>query len=62
MIVHDTNVNTSLEVMNYCVSKNVKKFIFASSAAGYGKLRNQNATEEFVCWPLSPYGASKLAV
>lgn len=62
MIVHDANVNTTLNVMNYCVSKNIKKFIFASSAAVYGKLENQKASEEFVCWPFSPYGASKLAV
>ena len=62
MIVHDANVNTTLKVMNYCVSRNVKKFIFASSAAVYGKLENQKASEEFVCWPSSPYGASKLAV
>jgi len=61
MVVHDANVNTTLKVMNFCVSRKIKRFVFASSAAVYGKLQNQKASEAFVCWPASPYGASKLA-
>lgn len=61
MIVHDANVNTTLKVMNFCVSRNIKRFVFASSAAVYGKLQNQKASEDLICWPASPYGASKLA-
>lgn len=61
-IVHEANVNTTLKIMDFCVSRNIKKFVFASTAAVYGKLKNQKASEDFVCWPASPYGSSKLAV
>ena len=62
MLVHDVNVNATLEVMNFCVDKHIKKFIFASSAAVYGVVDTPPASEEMVCMPHSPYGASKLAV
>jgi UDP-glucose 4-epimerase len=61
MLVHDANVNMTLSLMEFCVRKNVKRFVFASSAAVYGIVKN-NAKEEFVCKPYSPYGASKLCV
>jgi UDP-glucose 4-epimerase len=38
----------------------VKKFLFASSAAVYGKTANVNTSEDFLTLPLSPYGESKL--
>ena len=62
MVVHDVNVNMSLEVMNFCVKKNVKRLVFASSAAVYGIIKNGPAKESNVCKPYSPYGATKLAV
>lgn len=61
MLVHDVNVNMTLEVMNFCLRKNVKRFVFASSAAVYGILENK-AREDVVCKPSSPYGASKMAI
>lgn len=61
MIVHDVNVNMTLELMNFCLHKNIKKFVFASSAAVYGVLETK-ANEDLVCKPYSPYGASKLCV
>lgn len=61
-VVNDVNVNMTLELMNYCVKKGVKRFIFASSAAVYGLLGNSPASEGQLCKPLSPYGASKLAI
>lgn len=61
MLVHDVNVNMSLQLLNYCLKAGVKRFIFASSAAVYGIL-DTNATEDMTCKPNSPYGASKLAV
>ncbi|HEX2557276.1 MAG TPA: NAD-dependent epimerase/dehydratase family protein [Nitrososphaera sp.] len=61
MLVHDVNVNMTLQLLNYCVKAGVKRFIFASSAAVYGILERK-ATEDMVCKPNSPYGASKLAV
>ena len=60
-LVHNVNVNTTLELLNYCVKAGVKRFIFASSAAVYGILERK-ATEDMICKPNSPYGASKLAV
>lgn len=61
MLVHNVNVNMTLDVMNFCLAKNVKRFVFASSAAVYG-IKNSQASEEMVCKPFSPYGASKLAI
>jgi nucleoside-diphosphate-sugar epimerase len=60
MLVHDVNVNMTLQLLNFCVKAGVKRFIFASSAAVYGILERK-ATEDMVCKPNSPYGASKLA-
>lgn len=62
MLVHDVNVNMTLQLLNYCVKTGVKRIIFASSAAVYGMLDGQRASEDLVCKPNSPYGASKLAV
>jgi len=61
MVVHDVNVNMSLEIMNFCVANKVRRLIFASSAAVYGVLKGK-ASENDVCRPYSPYGATKLAV
>jgi UDP-glucose 4-epimerase len=61
MVVHDVNVNMTLEIMNFCLRKNIKRFVFASSAAVYGVLGTK-ASEDLVCKPYSPYGASKLCV
>lgn len=61
MLVHDVNVNMTLQLLNYCVKAGVKRFIFASSAAVYGLLDGR-AFEDMVCRPNSPYGAGKLAV
>lgn len=61
MLVHDVNVNLTLHLLNYCVKTGVKRFIFASSAAVYGILEGE-ASEDLLCRPNSPYGASKLAV
>lgn len=61
MAVHDVNVNTSLEIMNFCIRSGVKRLLFASSAAVYGT-KNGYVSEEMFCKPLSPYGASKLSL
>lgn len=61
LVVHDANVTTTLKIMNFCVLKNIKRFIFASSAAVYGK-KDFIVSEDMQCSPASPYGASKLAV
>ena len=62
MLVHDVNVNGTLQVMDFCLKRKVKRFVFASSAAVYGAVTRPPAKEEDRCTPGSPYGASKLAV
>ncbi|TLX67510.1 MAG: NAD-dependent epimerase/dehydratase family protein [Thaumarchaeota archaeon] len=62
MLVHDVNVNTTLEIMNFCIKKGIKRFVFASTAAVYGTIKDKRASEEILCKPISPYGASKLSI
>src|SRR5487761_297176 len=62
IFVHDVNVNSTLEVLGYCLKKKVKRFVFASSAAVYGQIKVPPALESLPCAPCSPYGASKMAV
>ena len=62
MMVHDVNVNGTLQVMDFCLKRKVRRFVFASSAAVYGTVKHPPAKEEDLCAPGSPYGASKLAV
>ena len=59
--VHNSNVNFTLQLMDYCVENKIK-FIFASSAAVYGRTQNEIIHENLNCRPISPYGASKLAI
>jgi nucleoside-diphosphate-sugar epimerase len=49
-------------LLNYCVNNGVKRLIFASTAAVYGIIEGSSASENMVCKPNSPYGASKLSV
>jgi UDP-glucose 4-epimerase len=60
--VHEANVNKSLDVLEFCVKRDVKKILFASSAAVYGLDEDLTASEDLVCRPTSPYGASKISV
>ncbi|MGA2199400.1 MAG: NAD-dependent epimerase/dehydratase family protein [Nitrososphaerales archaeon] len=62
LLVHNVNVNASLAVMAFCVSRMIRRMVFASSAAVYGVLNGIPASEDLVCAPASPYGASKFAV
>jgi nucleoside-diphosphate-sugar epimerase len=61
MLVHNTNVNMTLDLMNYCVRKEIKRFVFASSAAVYGMV-DGDIQESMLCKPASPYGAGKFAI
>jgi UDP-glucose 4-epimerase len=62
MVVHDVNVNMSLQMMNFCLAKKIRRFVFASSAAVYGVVGDVKAKEDLLCYPSSPYGASKMCV
>jgi len=58
-IVENVNVNGTINVLNSCIENNIKKIIFASSAAVYGN-SNIAVTENTETKPISPYGTSKM--
>lgn len=60
--VFDTNVSSSLKVLEYCRNSNVGRIVFASSSSVYGDQGNNILNEIKPCYPLSPYGASKLSI
>lgn len=60
-LVHDVNVNATIEILNFCRKKGIKRLVFASTAAVYGTT-NGPVLENMLCKPISPYGASKLSV
>ncbi|SES41246.1 SDR family NAD(P)-dependent oxidoreductase [Salipaludibacillus aurantiacus] len=55
------NVSGTLNLLEEARKKNVKTFVYASSAAVYGHVDNLPVTEETPTRPLSPYGVSKLS-
>ena len=59
----DTNIKGTLNILEACSRNNIKKFVFASSAAVYGKPKFLPISEHHVALDevLSPYGASKIA-
>ncbi len=56
----EINIIGTLNLLTLSVKHNIKKFIFASSAAPLGE-QNPPLDESKIPSPLSPYGASKLA-
>jgi len=59
---YENNVIGSLNLINSCISNNVKKFIFSSTAATYGLPISEKVTEDSIQNPINPYGKSKLMV
>ncbi len=61
---YDFNVNIvgSYNLLTSAVKHNIEKFIFASSAAVYGNPVYTPIDEKHPTNPISPYGASKLAI
>jgi UDP-glucose 4-epimerase len=57
----DINVMGTLNLLESCSSNGVRNFIFASSAAAYGKNVRLPIKENLPLQPMSPYGASKVA-
>lgn len=55
-----TNINGLLNILEIMIAYKVKKIIFASSAAVYGKSKIFPIDEETKKEPCNPYGASKL--
>lgn len=57
----DSNVKGTFNLLKAAMDTNVKKFIYASSAAVYGEPIEVPIKEAHPLSPISPYGASKLA-
>jgi UDP-glucose 4-epimerase len=55
-----TNVSGTIALLQACVSEGVRKFIFSSSAAVYGRAQEVPVSETAPRSPASPYGWSKL--
>lgn len=59
--LNQVNVNGTLTLLKACLDSNVKRFIYASSAAVYGEIGLQPQHEDLTPKPISPYGVSKLS-
>jgi len=56
----DINVKGTLNILEACHNSGVKNFVFASSAAVYGDVKELPISENQKLRPLSPYGTSKM--
>lgn len=61
VLTNEVNVTGTLNLLKACVDSDVKRFIYASSAAVYGKTETLPHHEGLAPRPISPYGASKAA-
>ena len=57
--VNDVNVNGTLNMLEFCRKKKIKKFIYTSSAAIFGNYESK-ITESSPTVPTTVYGSSKL--
>ncbi len=56
------NILGTIRLLEACRQNGVRKFLFASSGgAGYGEQLRFPADENHPTWPVSPYGAAKIA-
>jgi len=61
VLFNEVNVVGTLNLLRACLGSDVKRFVFASSAAVYGDSKPARKREDMVPEPVSPYGVSKLA-
>jgi nucleoside-diphosphate-sugar epimerase len=61
ILFDDVNVDGTLNLLKASLDSNVKRFIFASSAAVYGNTQPAKKKENMLLKPISPYAVSKLA-
>jgi UDP-glucose 4-epimerase len=54
------NVSTSANLIKACVTANVNRFVFSSTAAVYGNPDVVPVTEDMSTVPINPYGTTKL--
>ena len=58
---NEINVTGTLNILKASLDHDVKRFIYASSAATYGDTQPPQKREDMIPNPISPYGVSKLA-
>jgi nucleoside-diphosphate-sugar epimerase len=61
LLFDEVNVDGTLNLLKASLDSNVKRFIFASSAAVYGDSKPAKKKENMLLKPISPYGVSKMA-
>lgn len=61
-LTHQVNVTGTVNLLRACVAKKVKNIVASSSAAVFGDPVQLPLSENSETMPLSPYGASKLAM
>lgn len=62
ILTNDVNVNGTLNLLKACLDNGVRRFVFASSSAVYGKTSSPQMNENMATNPTNPYGVSKLTV
>tara|TARA_B100000686_G_C16688957_1_gene916462 strand:+ start:111 stop:1046 length:936 start_codon:yes stop_codon:yes gene_type:complete len=55
------NTVSTLNLIRYGIENNTERIVYASSMSVYGAVEEQPINEDHLCFPLSCYGASKLA-
>ena len=60
-IYTDCNIKATQALLEACLEKGIKKFIYASSSSVYGETQELPMREANVVKPVSPYGVTKLA-
>lgn len=59
-LYYDVNITGTLNLLEKCREKNIRKFVFASSSSVYGNNKKVPFSEsDFVDNPISPYAATK---
>ena len=57
---NDVNVVGMLNLLQFCVDNNVKRFIYSSSSSVYGEVKELPTKEDTELNPMSPYALQKL--
>lgn len=58
-VYEEVNTLGTMNLLKACKEEGVKKFVFSSTCAVYGKAKNLPTSEEATLAPLSPYASSK---
>lgn len=56
---YQNNFANTVALLECCQQANIQNFIFSSTAAVYGDVRENPVTETHPCTPINPYGRSK---